>query len=173
MRKRVLYGMALAAGLAAATAGAAPTAIAQSTTTAQSGATNGQGYGPGYGPGWMMGPGMMGYGGYGPGWMGPGMMGYGGYGPGPWMMARGMPGWGCGPGGGWGAQQANLNLTPAAVKSNMERWVKATGNRHIKLGKVAEQDADTITADIVTTDKDALVQRYEINRHTGFIRPGE
>ncbi len=123
-----------------------------------SGMMYGSGPGGAYGPGWM-GSGLMygsGPGGaYGPGWMGPGMMGYGGYGP-----------------GGWGPQQqANLNLTVDEVKANMERWLKATGNPHIKLGDVVEKDADSITADIVTTDKEALVQRYDINRHTGFTQP--
>jgi hypothetical protein len=39
------------------------------------------------------------------------------------------------------------------------------------MGKVVQKDANTIIADVVTTDKDALVQRYEINRHTGFTQP--
>ncbi|HVC61048.1 MAG TPA: hypothetical protein VND19_11900 [Acetobacteraceae bacterium] len=96
-------------------------------------------------------------GGYGPGWMGPGTMGHGGFGPAA---------------GGWGPrQQANRNLTIGQVKDTMRRWVAATGNQHIKLGAVAEKDADTITADVVTTDKDALVQRYDVNRHTGFTQP--
>jgi len=122
----------------------------------------GRGYGSGmmngYGPG-MMGPGMMGgNNGYGPGMMGPGMMGWGnGYGPGA---------------GAWGPQQqANLNLSVDQVRNNMTLWLKNTGNPRLKLGKVAEKDADTITADVVTVDKDALVQRYEINRHSGFFQP--
>ena len=41
----------------------------------------------------------------------------------------------------------------------------------VKVGEVKEKDTDTITADIVTKDKDALVQRFEVNRHTGFYRP--
>jgi Spy/CpxP family protein refolding chaperone len=57
-------------------------------------------YGPGYGRGYDMGPGMMGYGGYGYG-MGPGMMGPGygmGYDMGPGMMGYGGYGYGTGPG---------------------------------------------------------------------------
>ena len=92
-------------------------------------------------------------GGYGPGWMGPGMMyGYGG--------------------GGWGQPQGDLDLTVAQVTTNMQRWLQAMGNPHVRLGNVAAKDANTITADIVTTDKDALVQRYVINRHTGYTQPG-
>ena len=128
----------------------------------------GGGYGPGYGmmggggygpgPGW----GMMG-GGYGPHW---GMMGYGrgGYGPGYGMMG------GYGPGYGPGAQ-GDLKLTTDIVKSYLERMIAMQGNPHVKVGEVKEKDTDTITADIVTKDKDALVQRFEVNRHTGFYRP--
>jgi len=162
MYRRMLISTVLAGALVTAILGYSTPAIAQ------------------YGPGWM-GPGMMyGYGpggGYSLGWMGPGMMnGYGpggGYGPG-WMGPGMMGGVPYGPGG-WGApsQQANLNLTVDQVKNNMEQWLRANGNSHIKLGNVAVKDADTITADIVTTDKDALVQRYAINRHTGFTQPTE
>ncbi|VVE40833.1 hypothetical protein PEP31012_04178 [Pandoraea eparura] len=122
---------------------------------------------------------MMG-GGYGYGY-GPGMMG-GGYGYGPGMMGRGGviqgPG-GCGPcwgpgaagGGGPGVQREDLKLSVDQVRSNMDGWVKRMGNPRLKLGKVVERDADTITADVVTSEKDVVVQRYEINRHSGFIRP--
>ena len=118
--------------------------------------------GPGYGgwtPGWM-GPGMMwgggnsapGCGGWGPGWMGPGMM------------------WG----GGWEAQQpADLNLTVPQVKSRMTQWLAASGNPHVKLGPVKQTDSDTISAEIVTADSGALVEEYEINRHTGDIQPAQ
>jgi hypothetical protein len=34
-----------------------------------------------------------------------------------------------------------------------------------------EKDADTIVADIVTKDNDALVQRLDFNRHNGFVQP--
>ncbi len=115
--------------------------------------------GPGMMGGGMMGPGMMGGGMMGPGMMGPGYgCGYGmmgGYGP-------GMMGWSYGP------QQANLNLSAKDVKSYLERWIAMTGNPHLKVGPVVEKDSNTITADIVTTDKDALVQRYNINRRTGI-----
>lgn len=143
MRNRILFGGIAAIALALAVLGARP-AVAQ-------------GY-YGGGPGWM-GPGMMGgYGlGGGPGWMGPGMM-YG-YGPGN---------------GGWApARQTSLDLTVDQVKSNMSRWLAANGNPRVKLGKVVETNPDTISADIVTTDMGVLVQRYAINRHTGYIEPVE
>ncbi len=128
----------------------------------------GGGYGPGwgmmggYGPGWGMGPGMMG--GYGPGYgMGPGMMG--GYGPG-WMMRRGY-----GPGmmGGYGpGYSRDLNLTTDIVKGYLQWMIR---NPNLKVGEVKEQGKDEITATIVTKDKDGLVQKLVVNRHTGFFHP--
>ena len=124
------------------------------------------GYGPGYGmmggygPGYGMGPGMMG--GYGPGY-GPGMMG--GYGPGygrGYMMG---PGYGPGYGAGYGR---DLNLTTDNVKAYLEQMIR---NPNLKVGEVKEQGSDEITATIVTKDKDALVQKLIVNRHTGFFHP--
>ena len=57
----------------------------------------------------------------------------------------------------------------ADVKSYLERW--AAGNPNIKVANVVEQDANTITADIVTSDKDGLVQRYTFDRQNGFYHP--
>jgi hypothetical protein len=109
----------------------------------------------GYGYGYPMGPGMMGRYGMGPWAMGPGMMGYG-----PGAMGFGWPGGGTG----------NLNLSANDVMSYLSRWIAFSGNPHIKVGAVTEKNADTITADIVTTDKDGLVQRFTIDRHTGLFR---
>ena len=105
---------------------------------------------PGPGGGGPLGPGMMGGYGYG---MGPGTMG-------PGMMGRGLR-----------VQQVNLNVTVADVKFYLERWIAFSGNPHIKVGDVTEKNVDTITADIVTTDKAALVKRYAIDRHTGLFQP--
>jgi hypothetical protein len=127
------------------------------------------GYGGGWwGPGMMMGRGV---------WMGPGMMAGYGYGMGPWMMGPNMMasyGYGMGPwmtGSGWYGTQTALNLSVDDVRSNFERWLAWQGNPRVKLGTVSEKDADTITADILTTDKDGLVQRFAVNRHTGFSQP--
>jgi len=134
----------------------------------------GRGYGPGYGmmgggygPGYGMGPGMMG--GYGPGYMpGPGMMGCGrGYGPG-WMMRGGYGPGMMGYGPGYYGNQGNLNLTTDQVKSYLEQMIR---NPNLKVGDVKEKDADTIVADIVTKDKNDLVQRLDFNRHNGFVQP--
>jgi Spy/CpxP family protein refolding chaperone len=115
-----------------------------------------------YGPGWMMGGGFSGYG---PGWMmrsgyGPG----GGYGPG--MM--GGPGWGGGPG--WmhgGGRAYSRDLTADSVKARIEERML---NPRLKVGEVTQTD-DTITATIVTKDKDVLVQKFSIDRKNGSWRP--
>ena len=166
MRKGLLFATALAITVGAASLGNISTAAAQPY--------GGGGYGPGgYGPGWMHGPGMMGGwgGGYGPGYgMGPGMMGwYGpgwgpGYGPGYGRRGPWGPGW-------YGAPPADLNLSTTDVKNQLERWLAWQGNPRLKVGDVKEKDADTITADIVTKDGSSLVERFEVNRHTGFYRP--
>jgi hypothetical protein len=133
----------------------------------------GGGYGPGYG---MMGPGSGYGGGYGPGY-GSGMMGGygGGYGPG-WMMGgygRGYHSYhgGYGPGMmyGYGAgNQGDMKLTTDQVKQYLEQMIR---NPNLKVGDVKEKDADTIVAEIVTKEKDALVQRLDFNRHNGFVQP--
>lgn len=127
-----------------------------------------------YSAGWW-GPGMMG-GGYA---MGPGMMAGGyGYGMGPWMMGPGYAG-GYGFGmmpsmfGPYGSGRAPSNLSVDDVKNYFQRSLAFQGNPHLKLGTVTEKDADTITADIVTADKAGLVQRFALNRHSGFIQPSE
>jgi hypothetical protein len=87
--------------------------------------------------------------------MGPGMMGYG-------MMGPGMMGWANRP------QQGTLNLSTSDVKASVERWIAMNGNPRLKVGAITEKDANTITADIVTAEKDVLVQRFSVDRHTGF-----
>ncbi|MEZ5819254.1 MAG: hypothetical protein R3D82_00450 [Xanthobacteraceae bacterium] len=163
-------------------------AIAFALATVASGPAAAQyysGYGQGMmGPG-MMGPGMMGYG-MGPGMMmgqgmGPGMMGHGmmGHGAGPGMMGPGMMAHGMGTGmmmgpgmGMYGSMQPVMNLTANDVKVNFERWIAATGNPNIKVGNIAEKDANTITADIVTKEN-SLVQQFTVDRRTGFYRPAQ
>jgi hypothetical protein len=130
--------------------------------------------------GWYMGPGMMGQG-MGPGCgmmdqdMGPGygMMGQGmgrGYG----MMDQGMgPGYGMGQGMGPGMMAPlREDLSVADVRHMMEHRLAWNGNPHIKVGKVEESDDDTIVADIVTQDG-SLVQKLEVDRHTGWTHPAQ
>jgi len=102
-----------------------------------------------------MGPGMMG-----PGMMGPGMMGQG---MGPGMMGQGM----MGPGG-MAALPKDLSIDE--VRHMLEHQLTAQGNPNLKLGKVEEKDADTIVAEIVTTNG-SIVQRFQVNRHTGWMQP--
>lgn len=136
-------------------------------------AQSGQGgMGPGTMGGHMMQPGTMGPGMMGPGMMGHGMMGPGMMGPGM-MMGNGAWCGGCGyMGPGWGAQRSNLNLSAADVKAYMERYLQYQGNPRVKLGAIKETDVDTVTADVVTTEGGALVQRYIFDRHSGAYRPG-
>ena len=101
--------------------------------------------------GWHMGPGMMGSGqGMGPGMMGPGMMGHG-------QMGQGM------------MQPLRQDLSAADVKHMMQHRLAWNGDQNVKLGKVEEKDGDTIMAEIVTKDG-AVVQRVEVDRHTGQMR---
>ncbi|MCB1380694.1 MAG: hypothetical protein KDK89_20350 [Alphaproteobacteria bacterium] len=66
--------------------------------------------------------------------------------------------------------QANLNLTTNDVKAYLERWIAISGNPRIKVGPVTERNDNTVSADIVTTDGDALVQRFSVDRRTGIYR---
>ena len=155
MRPRILIGAALAAAVALAIFGLGMQIGAQSNYRA------GQ-WGPGMMGRYAMGPGMMGGYGYAmdPRMMGPNMMGGYGYGMGPWMM-----------GPQWNNNQTALNLSADDVRNYFERWLAWQGNPRVKVGDVSEKDVDTITVDIVTTDKDGLTQRFPVNRHTGFTQP--
>jgi hypothetical protein len=108
------------------------------------------------------------------GWyMGPGMMGQG-MGPGYGMMGQGMgPGYGMGQGMGPGMMAPlREDLSVADVRHMMEHRLAWNGNPHIKVGKVEESDDDTIVADIVTQDG-SLVQKLEVDRHTGWTHPAQ
>jgi hypothetical protein len=137
------------------------------------------------GPGMMMDPGMMGHGpmmGHGsmmgPGIAGPGMMGHGMM-PMMQQMHRAMMGHGMW-GGGYGhgsaydksAIQPDKDLSVDDVRARIERSLKWHGNERLKVGEVKELDDDTIVAEIVTLD-DSLVDRLEVDRHTGSMRRTE
>lgn len=157
-----------------------------------------QGHGPGYGYGQGMGPGMMGpyggggmgygghmmgpgmgRGGYGGHMMGPGRMGYGGHmmGPHGGGMGYGMRGPGMGYGGpgmmGPGGRGfAALDLKVDDVKTWFTRRLAIRGNKRLKLGKVTKKDDNTFEAEIVTVDG-SLVEKYAVDRRTGFMRSVE
>jgi hypothetical protein len=67
-----------------------------------------------------------------------------------------------------GSASGDLELSVDSVKTHLDRWISWQGNPHLKIGDVKERDADTIVADIVTKDN-SLVQRFAINRHSGFL----
>ena len=66
------------------------------------------------------------------------------------------------------ANQTDLNLTVDQVKQYLGQMIR---NPNLKVGEVKEKDADTIVAEVITKDKDALVQRLQFNRHNGFVQP--
>lgn len=113
---------------------------------------------------WAHGPGGQGNPGFGPG--GPGMMN-----PstmmGPGMMGSRMM---RGPGAmhATGAL-ADRDLTADDVRTMFDRNFAWHGNTRLQVGNVTERDADTIVAEIETVDG-SLVQRLEVDRHTGFTR---
>jgi len=106
----------------------------------------------------MPGPAAMGGG----PWSGP----WGGYGP-SMMHGYMMRGYGPQPWSSW-ASSRDLNLSVDAVKTQFEGWVAWQRNPRLKVGDIKEKDADTIVADIVTKDN-SLVQRFAVNRHSGFV----
>lgn len=144
------------------------------------------GRGPGYGPapGYGMNPGMMGRGpGYGPApryGMGPGMMdpddSYGERSEdeiGPGMMGpdrdrQGMmaPRFRSGPG---DRVMPSRHLTADDVRHFLEHRLDMHGNKRLKVGEVKEADGDTIVAEITTVDG-SLVERLEVDRHSGRMR---
>ena len=127
----------------------------------------GPGMAPGYGQGYHHGYGMVPGSGY---HMGPGMMGHGhhmapGQSMGPHMMG---PGYGMMPG--YGMRSAlPKDLSSDEVRHMLGHRLALQDNPNIKLGKVEEKDADTIVAEIVTKDG-SLVDRFEVDRHTGQMR---
>ncbi len=93
---------------------------------------------------------------------------------GPGMIGGQMPMMG-GPGmmGGWGRMQIlRRDLKADEVKHMMEHRLVWTGNQDIKLGKVTEKDGDTIEVEIVNKD-DKVVQKFEVDRHTGWMQPAQ
>ncbi len=148
--KRSLIALAVVSSLGLATL-AAPAVFA-----------HGPGQGPAAGNAW--GPGMMGNGGHPMGYhMGAGMMGSG---MGPAMMgANGAP---CP-----GLAAANASGDPLTIedaRKTVEQRLEWSGNDRLKVGTVEAKDDNTFSAEIVTVDG-SLVEKFEINRKTGFMQP--
>jgi len=93
---------------------------------------------------YMMDPCMMGQG------MGPGMMGQG--------MAPGA------------MQPLARNLETSDVERMMNSWLAWQRNPNLQLGKVEAKGEYIFVVEIVTQNG-SLVQRYEVNRQTGWMRP--
>ncbi len=58
------------------------------------------------------------------------------------------------------------------VRHYLEHRLERQGYTRLKVGPVEEKDDDTITAEIQTVD-DSLVQRLEVDRHSGRMNPVE
>ena len=98
--------------------------------------------------------------------MGPGMMhGYGGYG----MMGPGQGAEGYYPCGFWGTDEPGTGkkLTKDSVKDFLHDRIEY--NPNLKIGKITEKDKYFI-AEIVTKDN-SIVEKLQIDKETGSIRP--
>ena len=113
----------------------------------------------------MGGQGMMGHGMGGQGMMGQGMMG-------PGMHPQAKMGHGYGYGGGpflGGHVVARADLGVDDARHFLDHRLAWHGNKRLKVGEIKVVDDDKITAEITTVDG-SLVQRLEIDRHSGAIR---
>ena len=110
--------------------------------------------------------GMMGAGMGGQGMMGPGMMG-------PDIGRQGTMGPGFGMGSGLGGQVVvRQDLTADDVRHFFQHRLEMRGNTRLTVGEVKEADDDKIVAEITTVDG-SLVQRFEVDRHTGQMHQVE
>ena len=58
------------------------------------------------------------------------------------------------------------------IRRMMEAWLAQERNPRLKLGSITAKDANIFQADIVTRDN-SLVQRFDVDRHTGAIQAVE
>ena len=61
------------------------------------------------------------------------------------------------------------HLSVDDVSHFFDHRLQRRGNKRLKLGKVAQRDENTITAEIVTVDG-SLVQVFEVDRHSGIAK---
>jgi len=172
MRKMPLLATAAIAGLGAIVLFAAPGYAAGDQTAPKAGTPVQLAHMMGQG---QQGQGRMGHGQRGQGMMGSrGMMGYGAGGSGMMghqgMMGRSM----MGPKTGWGPSfgdrvVAVKDLTSDDVSHFLLHRLEMHGNKRLMLGDIKQDGNDKIIAEIVTVDG-SLVQRLEINRHTGKMK---
>ena len=76
-----------------------------------------------------------------------------------------------GPGYG-GPAAAPRDVTLDDVRHVLDHQVAWHSLSRLRVGDVTEKDQDTILAEIVTVDG-SVVQRYEVNSHTGLLAPVE
>lgn len=62
------------------------------------------------------------------------------------------------------------DLSIEEAQHMVEHYVAWEFNGRLKLGKIHVRDADTFIVDLTTLDG-YLVQRLDVNRHTGYVRP--
>lgn len=67
-------------------------------------------------------------------------------------------------------EPAARELSVADVRTQLEQWVLLYGNPRLKVGSVIEKNDKTISGEIVTLDN-SVVQRVEVDRETGWMRP--
>ena len=78
------------------------------------------------------------------------------------------PGFSKGPG--LGSQVVpSKDLSSDDVRHFLEHRLEMQGNKRLTLGEVKEADDDKIVADITTVDG-SLVERLEVDRHTGQMQ---
>ncbi len=95
------------------------------------------------------------------------------------MMGSGMMGSDQGPQGMMGSGGAGFGFRGPVVPSKdlsgddvrhfLEHSLERHGNSRLTVGEVTEVDRDTVTADITTVDG-SLVERFEVDRHTGQLQ---
>ena len=93
---------------------------------------------------------------------------------GPQQGGFGMGGQGkMGPGMGRGQQiVASKDLSTDDVRHFLEHRLALQGNKRLQIGKIEEQDKDTIMAEIQTVDG-SLVQCLKVDRHSGAVEQTE
>ena len=64
--------------------------------------------------------------------------------------------------------KGDRDLSLKDVKDIFEGQIALSGNKRLKVGKVAEKDANTFSAEVVTVD-DSVVARYQVDRRNGQI----
>lgn len=113
-------------------------------------------HGPGYGRG-------QGYG------MGPGAM-YGGYGGGYGMMGPGRGAEGYYPCSTLEGQELGEEITKEKAETFLENRLAYWGNPNLKLGKIVEKDK-YFEGEIVTKKGNSVVQKLQIDKKSGLVRP--